>query len=621
MGNNFDFSGWATKINILCADGRTIRDGAFKDQDGMTVPLVYQHQHNDPENVLGHALLEYRPGEGMYAYASCNNNPKSQLVKEAVEHKDLTAFSIYANQLEQNGKDVVHGRIREVSVVLAGANDGAIIEHPVLAHSGDLVEDEAIIYENIVGLELAHADEKKEDKPMADEKKPEETKGDDKTVADVIETMNEEQKKVLMYLVSEAAKGSGSNEAEHSDNSNSIETTETENTENSENEEETTLTHDVFDQEQKTQSNVLSHADMQAILKDAKSCGSLREAIANHLEEGQVLMHSLDTTGMTGPTGHNNYAVNDMDMLFPEYRNLNNPPEFISRRMDWVSSVMTGVKHTPFSRIKSMFADITEDAARAKGYIKGNQKKTEVFTLLKRTTDPQTVYKFQKMDRDDVLDITDFDVVAWIRGEMRVMLEEEIARAILIGDGRESDAEDKISEQHIRPIASDVGLFNVKVLVNTEHGATPPEKCKATIDAIIRNRKMYKGSGNPTLYTTEDFVSEALLLEDGIGHKLYKSVQELATTLRVKNIVTVEPMEGHEVTYQVGANSYTKPLIGVIVNLIDYNVGADKGANVTNFDDFDIEYNKYRYLIETRFSGALVKPFSALTILDNEAAS
>ena len=380
------------------------------------------------------------------------------------------------------------------------------------------------------------------------------------------------------------------------------------------------MTHNVFDQDEKNQSNVLSHSDMEAILKDAKACGSLREAIHNRFEDG-VLMHSIDTTGMTGPTGSNTYGVRDPEMLFPEYRNLNNPPEWISRRMEWVSSVMSGVKHTPFSRIKSMFADITEDAARAKGYIKGNQKKTEVFTLLKRTTDPQTIYKFQKMDRDDILDITDFDVVAWIRGEMRVMLEEEIARAILIGDGRESDDEAKISESHVRPIASDVGLFNVKVLVDTEHGSTPAEKAKATIDAVIRSRKKYKGSGNPTFYTTEDFVSECLLLEDGIGHKLYKSEAELATALRVKNIVTVEPMENHEVTYTIGATNYTKPLIGIIVNLSDYNVGADKGAGVTNFDDFDIEYNKYRYLIETRFSGALVKPFSALTILDNEAAS
>lgn len=613
MQNNFDFSGWATKINILCADGRTIREGAFKEQDGMTVPLVYQHQHNDPANVLGHALLEYRPGEGMYCYASCNKNPKSQMVKEAVAHKDLTAFSIYANQLEQNGGDVVHGRIREVSVVLAGANDGAVIEHPILAHSGETLEDEAIIYENVVGLEMLHADENdsKEDKPVADEKKPAAAGESEETVADVLDTLNDKQKKVVMYLIGKAIEDNGS-EAQHSD---------VEETEENSNEEENTLTHNVFDQnEEPTGATFLSHDDMRALFEDAKRCGSLREAIHNKFEDG-VIVHSIDTTGMTTATGHNTYAVNDMDMLFPEYRNLNNPPEFISRRMEWVSAVMNGVHHTPFSRIKSMYADITEDAARAKGYIKGNQKKTEVFTTLKRTTDPQTVYKFQKMDRDDIIDITDFDVVAWIRAEMRMMLEEEIARAILIGDGRESDAEDKISEDHIRPIASDVGLFNVKVNVTTEHGSTPAEKAKAAIDAIIRSRKKYKGSGNPTLYTTEDFISECLLLEDGIGHKLYKSVAELATTLRVKNIVAVEPMEGQEVTYKIGESTYTKPLIGVIVNLADYNVGADKGGQVNNFDDFDIEYNRYRYLIETRFSGALVKPFSAMTILDDEAAS
>ena len=599
----YDFSGWATKNDILCADGRTIRDGAFKANDGQTVPLVYQHQHTDPSNVIGHVLLEYRPGEGMYAYASCNNTPNGQLVKEAVAHGDLTAFSIYANQLEQNGGNVVHGRIREVSVVMAGANDGAVIEHPVLAHSGDLVEDEAIIYDNIIGLEMYHADEKKEeDKPMADEKKPTENESEE-TIADVFNTLNEKQKKVVYFMIGQALENQGA-EAKHS----------------YENEEDDALIHDVFDQDQKNSANVLTHDDMKSIFEEAKKCGSLREAIANKIEDG-VLVHSIDTTGMTTASGSSTYGFNDPDMLFPEYKSLNTPPEWIKRRTEWVSTVMGGVHHTPFSRIKSMYADITEDAARAKGYIKGNQKKTEVFSTLKRTTDPQTVYKYQKMDRDDILDITDFDVVAWIRGEMRMMLEEEIARAILIGDGRESDDEAKISEDHIRPIVSDVGLFNVKVNVNTEHGASNQEKAKAAIDAIIRSRKEYKGSGNPTLFTTEDWLSEWLLLEDGIGHKLYKSTAELATTLRVKNIVAVEPMEGYNVTYKVGANTYTKPLIGVIVNLADYNVGADKGAQVTNFEDFDIEYNKYQYLIETRFSGALVKPFSALTILDNEAAS
>lgn len=606
MKGKYDFAGWATKNDILCADGRTIRDGAFKANDGQTVPLVYQHQHTDPRNIIGHALLEYRPGEGMYAYASCNNTPNGQLVKEAVAHGDLTAFSIYANQLEQNGGNVTHGRIRELSVVLAGANDGAVIEHPVLAHSGDLVEDEAIIYENVIGLEMYHAEEeKKEEKSVADENKALEhaDENSEETVADVFNTLSEKQKKVVYFMIGQALEDQGS-EAKHSD----------------EDEEDNTLVHDVFDQDQKNPTNVLTHDDIKGIFDEAKKCGSLREAIANKVADG-VLVHSIDTTGMTTAVGQQTYGFNDPDMLFPEYKSLNNPPEWIKRRTEWVSTVMGGVHHTPFSRIKSVYADITEDAARAKGYIKGNQKKTEVFTTLKRTTDPQTVYKYQKMDRDDILDITDFDVVAWIRGEMRMMLEEEIARAILIGDGRESDDEAKISEDHVRPIASDVGLFNVKVLVNTEHGATDAEKAKAAIDQIIRSRKEYKGSGNPTFFTTEDFLSECLLLEDGIGHKLYKSQTELATTLRVKNIVTVEPMEGYNVTYKVGANTYTKPLLGIIVNLVDYNVGADKGAQVTNFEDFDIEYNKYQYLIETRFSGALVKPFSALTILDNEAAS
>ena len=607
MGEKFDFAGWVTKNDILCADGRTIRDGAFKENDGQTVPLVYQHQHGELDNVLGHCLLEYRPGEGMYGYAKCNDSPNGQLAKGAVAHGDLRSFSIYANNLTQNGGDVIHGRIREVSLVLAGANDGAVIEYPVLAHSDEVLYDEAIIYAAPEGLELEHASDEKD---KGDDKK---TETEDKTVQDVIDTMNEEQKKVLYYLVGQAAQNAeeteddNDEEAQHSNND----------------EEENTLIHNVFDQNGENKATVLSHSDIQAIFKEAQRCGSLREAIANRVEDG-VLVHSLDTTGMTGPsasTASQTYGFRDPDMVFPEYRSLNNPPEFISRNTEWVSAVMNGVKRGPFSRIKSQFADITEDAARAKGYIKGNQKKTEVFTLLKRTTDPQTVYKFQKMDRDDVIDITDFDVVSWIRGEMRTMLEEELARAMLIGDGRESDAEDKISEQHIRPIASDVGLFNVKVLVNTDHGSTDAEKAKAAIEAIIRARKNYKGSGNPTFFTTEDFLSECLLLKDDIGHYLYKDAGELATRLRVRNIVTVEPMEGHEVTYMVGGTSYTKPLIGVIVNLTDYHVGADRGGQVNNFDDFDIEYNKYRYLIETRCSGALVKPFSALTILDNEAAS
>lgn len=620
MREEFDFAGWVTKNDILCADGRTIRDGAFKENDGQTVPLVYQHQHNDPKNVLGHCLLEYRPGEGMYGYAKCNDTENGQIVKHAVAHEDLKSFSIYANNLTQHGGDVVHGKIREVSVVLAGANDGAVIEYPILAHSGETAYDEAIICASPEGFDLIHAAvNDKEEKPVAEEKKEQEEKkapeeepdkdnDNGETVKDVFDTLTDKQKKAVYFMIGQALEETSAKaEVKHSDDEG----------------EENTMTHNVFDQNAEARGAVLSHADITSALKDASrnKVGSLKEYLYDRFEGSDELMHSLDTTGMTVATGEQTYGFNDVDMLFPDYRNLNNPPEWISRRMDWVSKVMSGVHHTPFSRIKSTYADITEDEARAKGYIKGNQKKTEVFTTLKRTTDPQTVYKKQKMDRDDVIDITDFDVVSWIKSEMRVMLDEELARAYLIGDGRAADSDDKISESHIRPIASDVGLFNVKVLVDTENGATDADKAKATIDAIIRARKNYKGSGNPSFYTTEDFVSECLLLEDGIGHKLYKSVSELATTLRVKEIVTVEPMENHNVTYAIGNNTYTKPLIGIIVNLADYNVGADKGGAVSMFDDFDIDYNQYKYLIETRCSGALVKPFSALTILDNEATS
>lgn len=596
MGEKFDFAGWATKNDILCADGRTIRDGAFIENDGQTVPIVYQHNHSDPENVLGHALLEYRPGEGMYAYASMNSSKKAQHVKTCVAHGDLKSFSIYANNLKQHGGDVIHGKIREVSVVLSGANEGAVIEYPILAHSGEVSYDEAIIYASPDGLELSHADEK-EEKGMAEEKKTPESNSGNRTVGDVFNEFTDEQKKVVLYMIDQAIKDT-KNEAQHSDD-----------------EEEDTLTHNIFDNDEQNTNVSLSHADRVAILADAKrmKVGSLREMIADRLEDNEELMHSIDTTGMDVAVGQQNYGFNDAGMLFPDYRELNTPPEWIKRDTGWVSRVMSGVKHSPFSRIKSTYANITEDEARAKGYIKAHQKKDEVFTTLKRTTDPQTVYKRQKMDRDDIVDITDFNVVAWIKSEMRLMLDEEIARAILIGDGRASDSDDKIQETHIRPIATDVPLFNVKVNVSTDHGSLPKDKAKAFIDDAIRARKNYKGSGNPTLFTTEDMLTEMLLLEDGIGHKLYKSQAELATTLRVKDIVTVEVMEGYTVD--------SKNLMGIIVNLADYNVGADKGGAVSLFDDFDIDYNQYKYLIETRISGALIKPYSALTLLDNEAAA
>ena len=657
MGEKFDFAGWATKNDILCADGRTIRDGAFKENDGQTVPLVYQHQHNDPKNVLGHALLEYRPGEGMYCFAKCNDTENGQLVKKAVAHGDLTSFSIYANQLTQHGGDVVHGRIREVSVVLAGANDGAVIEYPVLAHSGEVAYDEAIIYAAPDGFELTHADdnkepEKEEKESVADEKKPEEEKKDsEQTVKNVFDTLTEEQKKVVYFMIGQAledAKGESKDEDKDEDEvkhsvdeeekkddgektvkdvfdtlteeqkkvvyfmiGQALEDAKAEAKHSITDEEDTTVTHNIFDTD-KAQGAFMSHADQSALLDDAKrnKVGSLREMLRDRFEGNDELMHAIDETGMTGPssdTSSQTYGFRDPDMLFPDYRSLNVPPEFIKRDTDWVAKVMSSVKHSPFSRIKSVYANITEADARAKGYIKGNQKTNEIFKLLKRTTDPQTIYKHQKMDRDDIVDITDFDVVAWIKSEMRLMLDEEIARAILIGDGRDDSSDDKINVNHVRPVALDVPLFNIKVNV------TDPTDAGDIIDSIIRARKGYKGSGVPTLFTTEDVLSEMLLLKDDIGHYMYDSVAQLATRLRVKEIVTVEAMEG--------AVADNKQILGVIVNLADYNVGSDKGGAVNLFDDFDIDYNQYKYLIETRISGALIKPYSAMTILGAEVTT
>lgn len=577
MSIKYDFSGWATKNDIKCSDGRTIRKDAFKDCDGKVVPLVWNHDHDDPFNVLGHALLENRE-EGVYTYGWFNDTEQGINAKKLVDNGDISSLSIYANQLKQNSGDVLHGMIREVSLVLASANPGAFIDN-VLSH-GDDQDERAIIY---TGEEIAlyHADsEEKKDEEEKNEEPMDEAKKD-KTVKDVVDSMNEEQKTVLYALVGEAL-------SEGEDDSK---------------EENKEMKHNVFENDNNT-NGFLSHSDIEKIFTDAKKCGSLREAVNNAVETG-VIKHSIDTTGMDVAIGEQTYGFNDPSMLFPEYKSLNNPPEWISRDMDWVKKVMAGVHHTPFSRIKSVYANITEDEARARGYIKGTQKKNEVFTTLKRQTDPQTIYKLQKMDRDDIVDITDFDVVAWIRSEMRVMLNEEIARAILIGDGRLSSSDDKISEDHIRPIVTDVPLFNVKVKV-----AESENTAKDIINAIIRARKKYKGSGNPTFYTTEDVLTDMLLLEDGIGHKLYKTEAELATTLRVKEIVTVEPMEG----YKVMIDGEECDLIGTIVNLVDYNVGADKGGEVNMFDDFDIDFNQQKYLIETRCSGALVKPFSAITV-------
>lgn len=573
----FDFSGWATRNNLKCSDGRTIRKDAFKDNNGQKVPLVWNHQHNEPFNVLGHALLENRE-EGVYAYCAFNDTEAGQNAKRLVEHGDVSALSIYANQLKQHGGDVIHGSIREVSLVLAGANPGAFIDS-IICH-GEESDEEAIIYTG-EDISLSHADneEMKEDNPVEDPKKMEKPNKSesDKTVKDVFDTLTEEQKTVVYALIGQALEGAGETD---------------ENDENDENDEEdNNMKHNVFDQDEMMQGNVLSHSDMEEIFSDAKRTGSLKESF---------LAHAVGT-----------YGIDQIDTLFPEPKSMNTPPDFIKRDTNWVAGVINGVHHTPFSRIKSMFANITEDEARAKGYIKGKLKKEEVFTLLKRTTTPTTIYKKQKLDRDDIIDITDFDVVAWIKSEMRMMLDEEIARAILVGDGRLTSDDDHISETNIRPIWKDDDLYTIKTKITVGAAATDDDKAKAVIKAAVKSRKNYKGSGNPVLYTTEDFLTNCLLLEDTQGYRLYKSEQDVATAMRVSRIVTVPVME--DLT-RTDSESKVRTLVGIIVNLNDYNVGADKGGAVNMFDDFDIDYNQQKYLMETRCSGALIKPYSAIAL-------
>jgi hypothetical protein len=567
METNFDFCGWATRNDLKCSDGRVIRRDAFKHNDGQKVPLVWNHQHNSQDEVLGHAILENRE-EGVYAYCSFNDSDSGKTAKILVQHGDIDALSIYANQLQQQGPNVMHGNIREVSLVLAGANPGAFIES-VLKHDEES-DEECIIYtgENI---DLAHADkepEKKEEDEKVDNK-------EDKTIGEVFETLTEEQKTAVYAMLGQALK--------HGDEKEDPET-------NNNDEEDNTMKHNLFDDETKKDENVLSHDAMETIIADGKRYGSLKESFLAHAQE---------------------YGIEDIDYLFPEAKSLNTPPDFIKREMGWVQKVMSGTHHTPFSRIKSMFADITEDDARAKGYIKGKLKKEEVFSLLKRTTTPTTIYKKQKLDRDDVIDITDFDVVAWLKSEMRMMLDEEIARAILVGDGRLASSDDKINESNIRPIWKDEDLYNIKSTIEVDAAATADQKAKAFIRACIKSRKNYKGSGDPTLYTTEDVVTDCLLLEDMNGRVIYDTMEKLRTALRVKEIVTVPVMEGLTRTNDEGE---TLNLMGIIVNLTDYNVGADKGGAINMFDDFDIDYNQQKYLIETRCSGALIKPFSAISL-------
>ena len=568
----YDFSGWATRNNIRCSDGRTILKDAFKHNDGQTVPLVWNHDHNDPLNVLGHALLENRD-EGVYAYCTFNDTDAGRNAKALVEHGDVTALSIYANQLKQQGPNVLHGAIREVSLVLAGANPGAFIDS-IIRH-GEESDEEAIIYtgENLV---LEHSQNtivndknldaiKDNFTPPSGDKKDEKS---EKTVKDVFDTLNEEQKTVVYALIGQALDESNQNE-------------------NNEKEGNDNMKHNVFDQDQKEKENVLTHADMETIISEGKRYGSLKDSFLAHTAQ---------------------YGIDHIDYLFPDAKNVTNQPDFIKRDDSYVQKVLRGVHHTPFSRIKSTHANITADEARAKGYIKGHLKKEEVFTLLKRTTTPTTIYKKQKMDRDDIIDITDFDVVAYIKAEMRMMLDEEIARAILVGDGRSTSSDDKIPETNIRPIAKDEDLYTIKAPVAVAKDATEDAIAKAFIRTVIKSRKEYKGSGSPTLFTTEDMLTNCLLLEDNNGRIIYDSVDKLATTLRVKEIVPVEVMEG--VTRTAGAKNL--PLMAILVNLNDYYVGADKGGAINMFDDFDIDYNQEKYLIETRISGALVKPYSAI---------
>lgn len=582
-----DFQGWATKNNLVCADGLVIKENAFAVNDGKRVPLVFGHQHFDPSKVLGHAILKNMKG-GVYAYCYLNNSQAAKDTREAIQHGDIDALSIFATNLQKNGKDVVHGIIKEVSVVLAGANPGAFIES-VLEHGEpmDDYEDQGILFtgENIV---LQHADEP----PAQNSKSKDSENGDgDKTVEDVLDTLTDEQKAAVGILLQGIEEEFGVNDDEGGDEMKHYNAFENNDPEN----------------QDAAGVRYLQHDDIRAILKAGRQCGSLRAAFDTYVKENDiVLAHSLDTTGMEVPTATPapTYGINGIDMLRPEIQPVTNQPEFIGRNVDWVKEIMQDVSYTPFLRIKSLFADITEDEARAKGYIKGKQKKEEVFSILKRTTEAQMIYKKQKIDRDDILDVEDWDILPWIKAEMDVMFEEEKARAILIGDGRLLDDDDKIKEDRIRPVVSDVALFNTKITVNT----TADENLDAEllIDSIIRGRKKYKGSGNPKFYTTEDVLTEMLLLKDKNGNRIYKTEEELAAALRVKKIVTVEPMTGTKVN--------GKDLIGVMVNMADYKIGGRRDKK-DFFEDFDIDYNQQKYLLEQKMSGAMVKPFGAVTFL------
>lgn len=633
----YDFSGWATKANLRCSDGRIITPDAFKHMDGVEVPLVWNHQHNDVNNVLGKARLEHRAGEGMYVYGTLNDSDSGKAARAILANGDVTNLSIWANNLQEHMKTVQHGNIREVSLVLAGANPGAVIENVAIMHGDEMYEydDEAKIYtDEMIVLHHADADDNKKNeeeqkgeeevsqqvkedtkskvKAVADpeeetnvetksendgetkeeakaetkeekelEHSDKEGEGSDKTVAEVLKTFNKEQETVLHYLVGQAlADGKGTNKDDDESEGGNKE-----------------MKHNLFDQtDVQENANVLSHSEMTAILEDAKRSGSLRDAVIAH-------------------------GIEEIDIMFPDHKTLGNEPEFIKRNDDWVAKVLGGVHHTPFSRIKTIFADITAAEARAKGYQKGNLKIEEVFKLLKRVTNPTTVYKKQKLDRDDVLDITDFDILPWLKKEIRMMLNEEMARAFLIGDGRDpvDEADDKINEECIRPIWKMEDLFTVKYPVPVAAAATGSERAKAFITATVKSRKEYKGSGNPAMFMPEDLLTECLLLEDVNGRVIYETEDKLRARLRVSEIIPVPVMEGDAIK-RTNDEGKTFELAGLYVNLKDYNVGTDKGGEVNFFDDFDIDYNQMKYLMETRCSGTLIKPYSAVAIEFTDAA-
>ena len=592
--DNYDFSGWATRNDLLCADGRTIRRNAFKECDGQSVPLVWNHDHKNQDAVLGHALLENRE-DGVYAYCKFNDTEQGQHAKQLVEHGDVRSLSIYANKLKQIGNDVIHGAIRELSLVLSGANPGAFIDF-IMAHGEDeedsfianYDENAIIIYHSEISSEetvsenskeeaIEHSEESKENPKMEEEKK--DKKSEEKTVKDVVDSMTDEQREVMYALIGMAAGNSSVTNEEDKNN-------------NSEGGNEN-MKHNVFENEENKNDKVLSHDAIEIIIGDAKRYGSMKESFLAHAAT---------------------YGIDNIDYLFPDAKATNATPEFIKRDTGWVRTVMNSVHHSPFSRIKSVFADITEEDARAKGYIKGKLKKEEVFSLLKRTTSPVTVYKKQKMDRDDVVDITDFDVIAWLKSEMRMMLDEELARAFLVGDGRLSSSDDKINEQNIRPIWKDDDLYTIKSLITVPSNGSLAEEF---IDQSVRAMKEYKGSGSPIAFMTEDMLTECLLLKDTNKHRLYRNAEEVATAMRVSSIVTVPVMSGLTRT----SGSDTLELKAIIVNLNDYNVGADKGGAINMFDDFDIDYNQQKYLIETRCSGALTRPYSAIALEVKTTAS